>query len=124
MGVLQFILYLILGRFKKGKNKKSRRQRRKDKKAMLRARNRRLHRIFMARSKELKEQEKPLTIEKLIQRSIRKGKKRSIMKWQRKVQHFNHSARVKDLEQRKENLRTRVKAKRDKAASLWMEMGH
>lgn len=126
MAILQFILDLIFGNFRKKKGRPSRRQRRKSKKALLRARNRRLHRIFMSRSKELQEREKPLTIEKLIERSIRKGKKRSKMKWQKKVQLESHvhTARQKDLEQRKASLRERVKQKRDKATELWAQMGH
>ena len=124
MGILQFILDLIFGGFKKKKGKKSRRQRRKDKKAFLRARNRRLHRIFMSRSKELQEREKPLTVEKLIERSIRKGKKRSKLKWQQKVQHISNTGRSRDLEQRKASLRSRVREKREKANSLWLSAGH
>ncbi len=123
MGILQFILDLIFGQFKKGK-KKSRRQKKLDKKAFLRARNRRLHRIFMMRDKSLQDREKPLTVETLIKRSIEKGKKRSKIKWLKKVQHISHTARVKDLEQRKDSLRARVKEKREKAASLWLEVGH
>lgn len=89
----------------------------------MRARNRRLHRIFMSRDKELQEREKPLTVEKLIENSLRKGKKRSKLKWQKKVQHISHNARMKDIEQRKQSLRARVKEKREKAANLWLEVG-
>ena len=80
----------------------------------------------MMRDKELQEREKPLTVEKLIERSIRKGKKRSKMKWQKKVQFESnlHSARIKDLEEHKESLRARVRAKREKAKSLWVGAGN
>jgi hypothetical protein len=119
VGILQFIFDLIFGQ--SNKKKKGRKLSKKDKKAMLRARNRRLHRIFMMRDKSLQEREKPLRVEKLIERSIRQGKKRAKMKWQKKVQVISHNARIKEIEARKDSLRSRVREKREKASSLWLD---
>jgi hypothetical protein len=119
VGILQFIFDLIFGQ--SNKKKKGRKLSKKDKKAMLRATNRRLHRIFLMRDKSLHEREKPLRVEKLIERSIRQGKKRAKMKWQKKVQVISHNARIKEIEARKDSLRSRVREKREKASSLWLD---
>lgn len=120
MGILRFIFDMISRLFSSGKK---RRKRRINKKALLRARNAALHRIFMARKTHLENAEKTITVEKLIRRSIRLKKKRSKMKWQEKMNVISHNARLRDLEKRKQSMKERIASKREKARDFLAVIG-